>query len=195
MQRLLAPLCMFVISLAQIAHASERAINASITVNAPIADVWDAWSTQQGVKSFFAPDAVVDLKVGGLYEMHMNPYAVKGEKGGDDMRIMAVQAPTMLSFTWNAPPHLSEARKQRTLVVVRLAQAGEKQTNVALHHTGWGVGGEWDKTYEYFSRAWPGVLANLKKRFDEGPMDWAPWLARMKAASEKAEAAKAANPR
>ena len=28
---------------------------------------------------------------------------------------------------------------------------------------------EWDQVYEYFSKAWPYVLDNLKKRFDEGP--------------------------
>lgn len=167
--------------------ANERAINATVTVTAPIAEVWNAWATQQGVKTFFAPDAVVEPKVGGLYEMHMNPYAAPGEKGADGMRILALQSPIMLSFTWNAPPHLPEARKQRTFVVVRLAANGERETIVNLHHTGWGSGGEWDKAYDYFAKAWPSVLANLKKRFDEGPRDWSAWLTQLKAAQEKAD--------
>ena len=28
---------------------------------------------------------------------------------------------------------------------------------------------QWDQVFDYFSEAWPFVLENLKKRFDEGP--------------------------
>ena len=36
------------------------------------------------------------------------------------MRFMALQPKRMLSFDWNAPPSLPEARLQRSFVVVRL---------------------------------------------------------------------------
>ena len=45
-----------------------------------------------------------------------------------------------------------------------------------LHHTGWGEGGERAQAYLYFDRSWGTVRANLKKRFEQGPQDWAPWL-------------------
>jgi hypothetical protein len=96
------------------------------------------------------------------------------------MRFMALQQPTMLSFDWNAPPQLAEVRQQRTFVVVRLADVDGKSTRVRLHHTGWGEGGEWDRTYAYFDRAWGNVLANLKKRHEGGPQDWTDWLARLR---------------
>lgn len=88
----------------------------------------------------------------------------------------------MLSFTWNAPPHLAVARQQRTVVIVRLQAQGDA-TLVTLHHVGWGDGGEWDKTFDYFSQAWPNVLGNLQKRFVSGPIDWTEWLARLKKSS------------
>jgi hypothetical protein len=53
---------------------------------------------------------------------------------------------------------------------------GERATEVRLHHVGWGEGGEWDKAHAYFDRAWGHVLANLKRRFEQGPQDWGPWL-------------------
>jgi uncharacterized protein YndB with AHSA1/START domain len=101
-------------------------------------------------------------------------------KGADNMRILAFQENKMLSFTWNAPPSLPEVRKQRTVVILRFEREGDNATRVHLHHVGWGEGGEWDKTYDYFSKAWPNVLANLQKRFTNGPIDWTEWLARMK---------------
>ena len=90
----------------------------------------------------------------------------------------------MLSFDWNAPPSLPQARQQRTFVVVRLAPVDGQSTRVSLHHTGWGDGGEWDKTFVYFDRAWGNVLGNLKKRFDVGPQDWTEWRAQLKKAHE-----------
>ena len=62
-------------------------------------------------------------------------------KGADDMRFMALQPKKMISFDWNAPPHLPEARAQRTFVVVRFEPLDEHSTRVTLHHTGWGDGG------------------------------------------------------
>jgi uncharacterized protein YndB with AHSA1/START domain len=173
--------CALALVWASVAHAAERSIDKEIVVAAPIQAVWQSWTTKAGIESFFAPEAEVEARVGGAFHIHINPFGEPGMKGADDMRFMALQAPTMLSFDWNAPPSLPEIRKQRTFVIVRLADVDGKSTRVALHHTGWGDGGEWDKTYAYFDRAWGNVLANLKKRHDSGPVDWTEWLARLKA--------------
>ena len=160
--------------------AAERMIEKQAVVAAPIEEVWKAWSTTEGVKSFFAPDAKVEARSGGAFEIYMNPYAEPGLKGADDMRVMAVQPPTMISFTWNAPPSQPEIRGQRTLVIVRLRAVDAKSTEVTLRHVGWGEGEKWDATYAYFDRAWGNVLANLQKRFVDGPIDFTQWLQRMR---------------
>ena len=161
---------------ATLSHPAERAIEKEILVKAGVDAVWQAWTTKDGVKSFFAPDGEVELRPDGPYEIYFNPYAEPGLKGGDGNRLMAFQEHKMLAFTWNAPPHLPEARKQRTHVVVRFEPQGERQTLVKLRHDGWGDGGEWDKAFDYFSKAWPQVLANLERRFSQGPVDWSEWL-------------------
>ena len=166
------------------AGAAQRAIDKSIDVPATLDDTWAAWTTREGIVSFFAPDAEIEPRVGGAFHIHIDPGAPKGSKGADDMRFMALQPKQMLSFDWNAPPSLSEARAQRTFVVVRLEPLGDKLTRVTLHHTGWGTGGEWDKAYTYFDRAWGNVLGNLKKRFEQGPQDWKPWLEQLRRGPE-----------
>ena len=182
MKRFLAALA-FVLPLA--VAAQERAIVKEVVVKATPEAVWQAWTTAEGIKSFFAPGARIEAKSMGLFEIHMNPFAPEGLKGADDMRFLALQEPRMLSFTWNAPPHLADARKQRTVVTVRMTPVDSTSTRVVLHHAGWGDGGQWDQTYDYFNNAWPRVLANLKKRFDEGPIDWAPWLEQLKGQTPK----------
>ena len=160
--------------------AQERAISEKITVKANVDDVWKAWTTTEGIKTFFAPDAKVELRVDGPFEIYINPFGAPGEKGADDMRIIGFQEKKMLTFNWNAPPSLPEVRKQRSVVIVRFISRGDALTDVTLHHVGWGEGGEWDKAYAYLSKTWPNVLKNLQKRFDTGPVDWKPWLDMLK---------------
>jgi uncharacterized protein YndB with AHSA1/START domain len=171
------------------AHAAERAIDKSIDVPATLDEAWAAWTTREGIVSFFAPDAVIEPRVGGAFHIHIDPGAPAGSKGADDMRFLALQPKQMLSFDWNAPPSLPEARAQRTFVIVRFEPLGDKLTRVSLHHTGWGTGGEWDKAHAYFDRAWATVLGNLKQRFEQGPQDWKPWLEQLRRWREAAPAA------
>lgn len=157
------------------ATAAERSIDKEVIVPAPVEAVWQSWTTKAGIESFFAPEAEIEPRVGGAFHIHINPYAESGMKGADDMRFMALQPMKMLSFDWNAPPSLPEVRQQRTFVIVRLFDIDGRSTRVTLHQVGWGDGGEWDKTFVYFDRAWGNVLGNLKKRFETGPMDWTEW--------------------
>lgn len=179
-------------ALSTAAVAAERAIDKEVEVNASLDQAWQAWTTREGITSFFAPEAVVEPRVGGAFHIHMDPGAPAGARGADDMRFMALQPKKMLSFDWNAPPSLPEARAQRSFVVVRFFPLTETRTRVTLHHTGWGDGGEWDKAYAYFDKAWAAVLGNLQKRFDTGPYDWTGWLKQLDAFRAQAAARAAA---
>ena len=127
----------------------ERSVVGEVSVQASIEEVWNAWTTEEGVKSFFAPGCNIDLRPDGFYEIFFNPNAAPGDRGGDGMRVLAVQPMKMFSFTWNAPPSLPTIRSQRTHVTLRFYELDPKTTRVTLHHDGWGEGGEWDKGFEY----------------------------------------------
>jgi uncharacterized protein YndB with AHSA1/START domain len=151
----------------------ERSVCGEVLVPAPIADVWEAWTTESGIKSFFAPECHVDLRPDGAYEILFDLSAPPGLQGGEGLRVMAVQPMSMLSFTWNAPPALHKVRGQRTHVTVRLSAEGPSSTLVRLRHDGWGTGGQWDDAFRYFERAWSEiVLPRLRRRFEEGPINW-----------------------
>ena len=155
------------------AQPSERAVFAEIVVPASIDKVWEAWTTPAGIASFFAPASKIELRVMGAYEMHFNPAAPAGQRGGEGNVILAIQPQRMLAFTWNAPPHLPNVRQQHTSVVLRFKDLGNGQTKVTLAETGWGEGEEWDQAFAYFSSAWQDiVLPRLKLRFEAGPVDW-----------------------
>ena len=151
----------------------DRAIRGEVIVPAGVDAVWEAWTTPEGITSFFGPACNIDLRVDGSYEILFDPEAEPGRRGGEGVRILALQPRNMLAFTWNAPPSMPEVRKQRTHVVVRFTPVGEASTKVTLFHDGWGVGPEWDEAFDYFTKAWIDlVLPRLKHRFTVGPVDW-----------------------
>ena len=152
---------------------TDRIIRAEVTVEAGVDAVWEAWTTEAGAKTFFAPDCHIQLQIDGPYEMYFNPDAEAGKRGGEGLRVLAFQPKTMLTFTWNAPPQLPDVRGQRTHVVVWFKELDERRTRVTLTHDGWGEGDQWDQAFAYFSRAWGGVvLPRLRYRFAVGPVDW-----------------------
>ena len=152
---------------------TERVIASQITVPAPVAKVWHAWTTEEGAVSFFAPQRNIDLRPGGAYEMIFDLDVEHGKQGGEGMVVLAIQPERMLSFTWNAPPHLPSVRGQMTHVVIRLFETEAGATIVTLRHDGWGTGNEWDDAFQYFSSAWSDVvLPRLRYRFERESVDW-----------------------
>jgi len=151
----------------------ERRIEKEVVVDAPVSEVWQMWTTEAGVKTFFAPKANIDLMVGGRYEILFELDAPPGSQGGEGLKVLAFTPDQMLTVEWNAPPHLPNVRRERTRLIVEFHSQPENKTTVRLTHDGWGEGGEWDQAFNYFMRAWDIVLGRLKYRFSVGPIDWA----------------------
>jgi uncharacterized protein YndB with AHSA1/START domain len=151
----------------------DRTIKLEIVVNAPAEKVWRAWTTRDGIKSFFAPDCDIDLRVLGKYDILFVPSAPVGKRGAEGNLVLAIQEGKMLSFTWDAPPTFPDIRKQRTSVVIRLMQLEQNKTKVFFTQSGWGEGEQWNKVHDYFVKAWGEiVLPYLKHSLEVGPIDW-----------------------
>ena len=160
------------------AEAPMKMIEKSATVPAPASEVWKAWTTPEGVATFFAPKARLELRLGGPFEMLFAPDMPAGAQGSEGCKVLSFLPGRMLSFNWNAPPKFPAVRNggEHTFVVVEIQSLGERKTQVTLTHLGWREGPEWDQVYAYFNRAWEVVLARLARRFENGPLDWAnPW--------------------
>ena len=51
---------------------SERVIRAETIVDASRDEVWDAWTTEKGIKSFLGPACSIELRVDGPYEIYFD---------------------------------------------------------------------------------------------------------------------------
>jgi uncharacterized protein YndB with AHSA1/START domain len=156
----------FACATASHAQTADRRIEVEATVNAPVERVWETWTTCEGIKTFFARDCEIELRVDGKFAMYFAPAAEPGMRGADNARILAMQTNRMLSFSWDAaPPDNPEVRKHRTHVVVRLFALPDNRTRVTLVNDGYGEGEDWDRAFRYLSGAWNAVLPALAKRF------------------------------
>ncbi|MCA9521698.1 MAG: SRPBCC domain-containing protein [Myxococcales bacterium] len=146
---------------------TERRIRDDFVVAASPSDCFRIWTTEAGIRSFFAPECTVELREDGPFEMYFLLDAEPGLRGGEGNRILAFQEPTMLSFSWNHPPQLDQIRNQRTHVILRFRAQDTEHTRVTFEQNGWGDGDQWDRAFEYFTRAWlEQVLPSFRALFE-----------------------------
>lgn len=146
-------------------------IYASRCINASIEEVWQSWTTAEGIRTFFARDGVVDRKIEGEYSVLFFPTNPPGLRGAEGMRIVAIEPDERLVITWNQPPQFATIREQRALVEYRLDDA-DCGTKVRIKHFGWGGSDAWAAARVYFQGAWETILDRLEYRFEHGPLDW-----------------------
>jgi len=145
---------------------SPRELRHERVIPRPRAEVWTLWATAEGVTRWLVDQAKIELRPGGLYEVYFLLAAPEGSRGSETCRVLSFLPERMLSFTWNAPPHLARTRHLHTWVVVELADA-PGGTRVTLTHSGWPRSGlasepQWEETFSYFDRAWPKALDALE---------------------------------
>lgn len=152
---------------------TESTLEKAILVEATPEEIWSAWTTVKGVRTFFAPDARMELRLHGAYEMLFDPGEPEGLKGSEGCMILSYAPNRMLSFSWNAPPQFEKSRKEMAQWVVLLFDpVDDHRTVVRLLEFGWKESDEGEQVYKYFDRAWSVVLARLAYSFTNGPIDW-----------------------
>lgn len=162
----LAALLLVAVS-ATAARAAERTLRHEAILDAPVADVWRAWTTDEGIRSWMAPNATVDFRVGGAYR---TSYVEGVDLQGDEAivnRILAFEPNAMIAMrNEQAPPDFAHAELFKdTWSVVRFEPVGTTRTRLTLAGYGYGEGELWDELYGFFEQGNAYVLATLKQRF------------------------------
>jgi uncharacterized protein YndB with AHSA1/START domain len=143
-------------------------IEYEVTLDAPPAEVFELWSTAEGLKRFLAPGARVDGTVGGLYQITFDPEAdPEGAKHGTKgARLLHIVPGKELAAEWTFPP-LGEKLNTPpfpTWIEVRLEPAPGHPGRTRLHfgHYGFADDPDWEKAWRYFNDGnWPLVLNRL----------------------------------
>jgi len=160
--------------------ASGEILRHEAVVNAPIAQVWNALTTKDGIESWMVAHADINLRVGGVMRTNYNPKGVLGDDGTIENTILSYEPQRMLSIkATRAPagfPFKDEIADMWT--VIYLDPQGDDKTRVSISgmgfrddeasqkmraHFDWGNAYTLKKLQEHFSTtapAQPSAAAN-----------------------------------
>ena len=144
----------------------EKALLMEVSIPAPRAAVWQAFTTSEGLSTWLTPGAVADLRKGGEWTAHFP----NGKTGGGAILDFVTEQQITLSAM--APERFPTVRAERTTAKFEFIADGDS-TIVRLTQTGWKTGDEWDKAYDYLAVGNAQLLETLRRRFVNGPFDWA----------------------
>ena len=156
--------------------AALAPVVARAVVDAPIGEVWRAWTTSEGLSAALGGTATrVDCRVGGAFEILWNSAAPEGERGSEGCRVLSFVPRRMVSFTWNAPPQFVNARQQHSHVVVELRAVTDSSTEITLTNLGFDAlaaefpehAEEYKQVRAYFAQAWPKVLGWFVEHYEK----------------------------
>jgi uncharacterized protein YndB with AHSA1/START domain len=147
--------------------APNKALKFEVSIPASVDAVWEAFSTSDGLSTWLTPGAVVDLRKGGEWTAHFPG----GKTGGGTIVSFIPQREMVMSAM--APERFPTVRAERTTATFRFLPQGKGTTLVQLEQTGWKDGDEWDDAYQYLAAGNAQLLETLRRRFVQGPLDWA----------------------
>jgi len=153
--------------------AGQKALQLGMDIPAPPHAVFEAFATSEGFKSWAVAVARIDLRTGGEIESSYDPKAKIGDPNNIKNQIVTfipdhllvirnIQAPTGFA---------GQGEFQKTVTVVEFDPIASGGTRVRLTNTGYGASPEAQTVYGHFEWGNAYTLAELKKRFESGPVD------------------------
>lgn len=148
------------------AKATESIVAEGV-VNAPVLAVWNAWATTDGLKSWLAPQADIDLRVDGLMRVNYDPKGSLGDSGTIENRVLAYEPERMLSIKVSkAPDNFPfKAKIGDMWTVLYFQPTPDGKTLLRIVGMGFGTDEESQKMKEFFRQGNDFTLTQLQKRF------------------------------
>lgn len=103
-------------------------IEREISIQAPIATVWEVITKPEYISQWFCSQAEIDLQRGGKGKLSWEAFEAP-------LEIVEVDKPHLFSFLWVAPDEETKPTHQQTLVAFRLTEDGA-ETKVCLTESG-----------------------------------------------------------
>lgn len=147
--------------------SKKMTLTEEIIILSPVDLVWHAWTVSERVSKWFAPEANIEAKIGGAYELYFVPENKSGmnTKG---CKITELVINEVLQFTWKGPDPFEEVMNKNdlTVVTVQFISLANNETKVVIEHTGFKK--DWAEAYKWHQMAWQGVLQSLKSALETG---------------------------
>jgi hypothetical protein len=154
--------------------AGERVLRQEGIVGASLREVWTTCTTANGMRTYLAPVVDFELRTGGKYETNYQPGSKIGDPGTIHNEVLAYLPQRMLAFKIGLTDNFPEGPRQSgtLFAVLEFEKISDRKTKVIISIAGLGTGPEWDQVYKFFETGNAYMLAELRKRFVNGPVKW-----------------------
>jgi uncharacterized protein YndB with AHSA1/START domain len=154
---------------------AHRTLCHEIVVQASTNSVWALFASTEGLQSWMAPLATIDLRIGGTLETAYRPGARIGDADNVLNRILSYAPNRLLSIAVDrAPEGFIEPERVRTLwTLIELERIDDHQTRVRVSMLGFADDPGYDRLYQFFQAGNALTLRMLEQRVNNGPTDWA----------------------
>jgi len=154
--------------------SGERTLCHELVVSAPLAEAWALFTTSEHLRTWVAPVAAIDARVGGMWETSYSASARIGDAGNIRNRIIAIEPQRLLVIqVANAPPNFPHADVVKQLSTrLEFEAVDATHTRVRVVMLGYRAGEAYDTLYRHFDRGNAWTLGQLQNRITQGPTDW-----------------------
>ena len=136
-------------------------------VGAPVAEVWRAWTTTEGLKAWLAPHVDIDLKLDGLMRSHYDPKGSLGDPGTIENKVLAYEPERMLSIKVAKAPEKFpfKAKIGDMWTVLYFQPTPDGKTLLRIVGMGFGADDESQRMKAFFMQGNAYTLTQLQKHF------------------------------
>jgi len=147
----------------------ERILVEQIVIEAPLADVWSAYTTEEGYTAWAAPKARIDLRVGGKILTQYGADAEIGDPGTNTLHIVNYVPERVLTLRAEIADNWPEVMKQdgeRLTNVILFEALSPTRTKVESYGVGYGSSPEYEKLLQFFLSANKSLYSELKRQLE-----------------------------
>ena len=138
-----------------ITTSGERVLHIETVVPVSTENVWKAWTNPQELSKWIAPVVAIDLKIGGTISTNYDQKATIGNPGTIRLPIINYIENQLITLKVNLNekfPKSTRDEDHNLQEIVQIVDLGDGKTKVVSSMVGWGVGKDWDQTYDFFAR-------------------------------------------
>ena len=125
--------------------------------------VWDAWTKEDLITEWFPPEANIEVKLGGSFELFFDPKN-HNHQSTIGCVFTKVEPKKCINFTWKGPDQFADfmnVSSSLTSVMVTFSEDGDNIV-VKLEHKGWGESDRWLEARNWHQNQWEILLHELK---------------------------------
>ena len=152
-------------------HGGERTLIHEATIEAPVARVWEAFTTVEGWRSWGVQFAEMDVREGGLIETGYFPDAVAGDPRNIKHRILAIIPERLMVTRIEQAPEggpIDPEMLARMWSVYELEPLGNERTRLRISGHGYEPGERFDRILGFFEQGNIASIAQMRRVMEAG---------------------------